>query len=182
MGVRREQRLAVLVDVQNLFYAAKHVLGGRLHYERLLSAVVGNRNLVRAICYVVRDPEVEMRSFLNALRNAGFETRVKVSRKRSDGTTRGDWAVGIALDALALAPRVDTIVFCTGSGDLAPVLHRLDAMGVRTEVFGVEQSTAAELIDAAHRFEPISSSLLYPRSTTPPPASASESQQGGTSE
>ena len=168
MAVRRDQRVAVLVDVQNLFYAAKHVLGGRIHYERLLSHVLAGRRLVRAICYVVRDPEVEMSSFLNALRNSGYEIRVKTSRKRQDGSTRGDWGVGIALDAMALAARVDTIILVSGNGDLAPVLQRLRALGAHTEVFGVEQSTAQDLREMADRFEPISSSMLYPKSSSEP--------------
>lgn len=172
MGVRRDQRLAVLVDVQNLFYAAKHVLGGRVHFERLLNTITGGRRLVRAIAYVVRDPEVEMSSFLNALRNSGFEVRLKVSRKRLDGSVRGDWAVGMALDALAIAPRVDVLTLVSGNGDLAPVLDRLAGLGVYTEVYGVEQSTASDLSDRADHFVAISSDLLYPKN----PAASDDSR------
>jgi len=149
MPLRRDQRVAVLVDVQNLFYAAKHVLGGRIHYERLLHVMVGGRGLVRAFAYVVRDPDVEMGSFLNALHGCGFDLRVKTSRTRPDGTTRG----------------------ASGNGELVPVVERVRALGVATEVWGVEQATAVDLLDVADRFEPITGELLYV-STSPEPVSA----------
>jgi len=171
MPLRRDQRVAVLVDVQNLFYAAKHVLGGRIHYERLLHVMVGGRGLVRAFAYVVRDPDVEMGSFLNALHGCGFDLRVKTSRKRPDGTTRGAWRVGLALAALALAPRIDTLILASGNGELVPVVERVRALGVATEVWGVEQATAVDLLDVADRFEPITGELLYV-STSPEPVSA----------
>lgn len=159
-GVLSGQRIAVLVDVQNVFYSAKHQHRARLNYGRALEWVVGDRRLVRAIAYVVRSPEVDQAKFLTMLRGVGFETRVKELRVRGDGTAHGDWDMGMALDALALAPRVDTLCLWTGDGDFVELVEVLKGQGVRVEVYAFRPSTAEELMQAATAFFEIGPDLL----------------------
>lgn len=158
--VLNAQRLAVLVDVQNMFYAAKQQHGARLNYARLLERIAAGRPLVRAVAYVVRSPEVDQSRFVGMLQGVGFEVRSKDLRLRPDGSAKGDWDMGLAVDALALADRVDTLCLVTGDGDFAELVHALKARGVRVEVYSFRPSTAEELITAATEFFPLGTDLL----------------------
>ena len=160
-----DQRVAVLVDTANMYHSAKSLYRGRLDYRRLLEFTARGRKLVRAIAYIVRSEDVDITPFLDALQAVGFETKVKLLRRRNDGSARGDWDVGISLDALELAPRVDVISVVSGDGDFAELVDHLVPRGVRVEVFAFEDSVSADLRQRAHAYFPIDRSLiLEPRS------------------
>lgn len=156
----QHQRIRVFVDVQNMFYSAKNQYNAKLNMARLLEAAVGGRQLIRAIAYVVESPEIDQSHFLALLRESGYEVKSKQLRVRPDGSAKGDWDMGIAIDTLSLADRLDTIVLVSGDGDFADLVKCLQARGVRVEVYAFPYSTAEELRSAADQFHEIGPDLL----------------------
>lgn len=156
MDVHTDQRVAVLADAQNLYHSAHSLFSRNVDYNELLGAAVGDRRLTRAIAYVIRADAPEEETFFEALEDIGFEAKIKDIKRFDDGTIKADWDVGMSLDAITLAKKVDTVVLCTGDGDFARLCWHLRHEGVRVEVMGFGSSTSVELIDAADEFTDIS--------------------------
>lgn len=150
--IHPNQRVAVLADSQNLYHSAQSMYSQNIDYSALLEKAVQNRNLTRAIAYVIRADSPEEESFFEALRDIGFETKIKEIKTFPDGTKKADWDLGMSLDAVTLANHVDTVVLCTGDGDFARLCSHLRHEGVRVEAMGFESSTADELVEAADTF------------------------------
>jgi len=146
------QRVAVLVDAQNLYHSAQSLYSNNIDYSALLEKSVQGRELTRAIAYVIRADSPEEESFFEALTDIGFETKIKDIKTFSDGSKKADWDVGMSLDAVTLANHVDTVVLCTGDGDFSRLCSHLRHEGVRVEVMSFESSTADELKEAADSF------------------------------
>ncbi|MFB6153431.1 MAG: NYN domain-containing protein [Halodesulfurarchaeum sp.] len=146
------QRVAVLADAQNLYHSAQSLHSRNIDYGSLLEKAVQNRELTRAIAYVIRADAPEEESFFEALTDIGFETKIKDIKTFPDGSKKADWDVGMSLDAVTLADHVDSIVLCTGDGDFSRLVSHLRHEGVRVEVMGFESSTAQELREAADTF------------------------------
>jgi len=146
------QRVAVLVDSQNLYHSAQSMYSRNIDYDALLEASVADRELTRAIAYVIRADAPEEESFFDALVDIGFEICSKEIRTFADGTKKADWDVGMSLDAVTLANHVDTIALCTGDGDFARLCSHLKHEGVRVEVLCFAGSTADSLVDASDDF------------------------------
>ncbi|NGM69891.1 NYN domain-containing protein [Natronolimnobius sp. AArcel1] len=146
------QRVAMLVDAQNLYHTAQSLYSRNIDYSSLLEKGVQNRELTRAIAYVIRADSPEEESFFDALVDIGFETKIKDIKTFADGSKKADWDVGMSLDAVTLANHIDTLVLCTGDGDFSRLCSHLRHEGVRVEVMAFESSTAEELIDAADSF------------------------------
>ncbi|AGB33015.1 hypothetical protein C488_10206 [Natrinema pellirubrum DSM 15624] len=146
------QRVAVLVDAQNLYHTAQSMHSRNIDYSALLEKAVQDRQLTRAIAYVIRADSPEEESFFEALIDIGFEPKIKDIKTFADGSKKADWDVGMSLDAVTLANHVDTIVLCTGDGDFSRLCSHLRHEGVRVEVMAFQSSTAEELIDAADSF------------------------------
>jgi len=155
------QRVAIFVDVQNMFYSAKTLHQSKIDYRKLLEEILKGRQLVRATAYVVQKADVDQSAFLEALRRSGYEVKGKELTIRDDGTSKGDWKVEIALDAVALGARMDCMVLVSGDGDFVPLLRTLDAHGCRTEVVSFEQSTSNDLMRVCHQFIPIEQDVLF---------------------
>jgi uncharacterized LabA/DUF88 family protein len=154
-------RVAVFVDVQNVFYTVKQSHGCHFDYKVFWDQVTSGREVVRAIAYATdrRDPK-QMR-FQQILESIGFEVKLKPFIQRSDGSAKGDWDVGITLDMIELAKEIDVAVLASGDGDFDLVVRKLrDTHGVEVEVYGARKLTAATLIQAASRFFPIEGRLL----------------------
>jgi uncharacterized LabA/DUF88 family protein len=162
--VLRSQRVAVLVDVQNMFYSAKYQYRAKLNFTKLLEAAVQNRQLVRAIAYIVQTPDIDQTNFINMLQQTGYEVKSKLLRLRPDGTAKGDWDMGMAIDAISIADRLDALVLVSGDGDFVDLVNMLKGRGVRVEVVSFPFSTAEELKLAATLFAPIGPEMLL----TPP--------------
>jgi uncharacterized LabA/DUF88 family protein len=152
--------MAIFVDVQNMFYSAKTLHQAKVDYKKLLDATVAGRRLVRATAYVVQKADVDQSSFLEALRRSGFEVREKELTIRDDGSTKGDWKVEIALDAITMEPKLDCVCLVTGDGDFTPLAEMLAQRGCRVEIVSFEQSTSNDLVRAAHQFIPIQHDML----------------------
>jgi len=154
--IHADQRVAVLADAQNLYHSAQTLYSRNVDYSALLSKAVQERSLTRAIAYVIRADSPEEESFFEALADIGFETRIKDIQTFADGSKKADWDVGMSLDAVTLASKVDTVVLCTGDGDFARLCEHLRQEGVRVEVMGFDESTAAALRDATDEFVDLS--------------------------
>lgn len=150
--IHENQRVAVVADSQNLYHTAQSLYSRNLDYTEMLEAAVGDRELVRAIAYVIRADSPEEEDFFDALRAIGFETKIKDIKTFADGSKKANWDLGMCLDAVTLAPKVDTFVLCSGDGDFARLCTHLRHEGVRTEVFGFGSSTAEELVEASDSF------------------------------
>ncbi|MCA9383643.1 NYN domain-containing protein [Candidatus Dojkabacteria bacterium] len=160
-----DQRVAVLVDVQNLYYSAKNLYQAKISFKNLLNIAVQDRTLVRAIAYVIAaDPESE-NEFFDAVNSAGFETKMKPLQTFFDGSKKGDWDTGIAMDAVRLGHKVDSIVLVSGDGDFAPVVNYLQqSLGCLVEVVAFKKTANNDLMDMADDFisiEDHKSTLLF---------------------
>ena len=155
-NVHPAQRVAVLVDAQNLYHTAQSVYSRNIDYAELLDEAVNGRELTRAIAYVIRADSPEEESFFEALINIGFETKIKDLKTHADGSKTADWDVGMILDAVTLAPHLDTVVICTGDGDFSRLCSHLRHEGVRVEGMAFAESTSEELVAAADDFTDLS--------------------------
>lgn len=151
--VHKAQRVGVFVDVQNLYYSARFVYNAHVNFKAVLQDAVKNRTLVRALAYVIRTDEVNKEKFFEALTHIGFEVRAKDLQVFYDGSKKGDWDIGIAMDAIELAPRLDTIVLISGDGDFIPLVEHLRrALGCRVEVMAFGKSASGKLKEAVDLF------------------------------
>ncbi len=149
----RDQRVAVLVDVQNLYYSGKNLYNARVNYKNLLSKLVQKRLLVRAIAYVIKTEESKESEFFEAVHNAGFEVKEKMLQTFYGGAKKGDWDVGIAMDAIRLGNKVDSIILVSGDGDFRPVVNYLQqSSGCLVEVAAFKKTANKELIEMADDF------------------------------
>lgn len=147
-----EQRVAIFVDVQNMYYSSKNLYNSKVNFKNLLKIVVKGRKLIRAQAYAVKASIPEEENFFEALRKIGFEVKVKDLKVYYGGVKKGDWDMGIAIDAIKIAPRVDVIVMVSGDGDFQPLLEHLKALGVKVEVCAFGRSTAKEIKEEADEF------------------------------
>ncbi len=153
MTKNRGQRVGVFVDVQNMYYSAKNVYNAKVNFKEILRQGVAGRELIRAIAYVIKADIKEEKNFFEALSKIGFEVKAKDLQVFIGGTKKGDWDIGIAMDAIELAPRLDTIVLVSGDGDFLPLVEHLKrALGCRVEVMAFGKSTNAKLAEAADEF------------------------------
>ena len=154
-----EQRVGIFVDVQNIFYAAKQ-FNARLDFEKLLNAAVGRRRLIRAIAYVVQSPEVDQSGFISMLQQKSYEVRRKDLRLRSDGSAKGDWDMGMAIDIMGLVDKLDVVVLVTGDGDFVSLVNLVKTIGPRVEVISFLHNTARDLVQSADLHLPVEEALL----------------------
>lgn len=162
----KDQRVAVLVDVQNLYYSAKHIYQARINFKNLLSLVVDERLLTRAIAYVITSEENKKeQEFFDAVNQAGFEIKEKELQTFIGGAKKGDWDLGIAMDAIRLGNKVDSVILASGDGDFKPVVNYLQqALGCLVEVVAFKKTANAGLIEIADDFiniEENKSKLLF---------------------
>jgi uncharacterized LabA/DUF88 family protein len=159
------QRVAVLVDVQNLYYSAKNLYNAKVNFKKLLEIAVQGRPLTRGIAYVINaDQEGETNEFFEAVNSAGFEVKEKPLQTFFGGAKKGDWDVGIAMDAVRLAPKVDSIVLVSGDGDFLPVVTYLQSAGCLVEVIAFRKTANHNLVETADAFTDIEehkSSMLF---------------------
>lgn len=155
------ERVAILVDVQNIYYTTKQVFSRNFDYNAFWAMATADRQIVSAVAYAVERGDEKQRQFQNILRAIGFEVKLKPFIQRRDGSAKGDWDVGITLDAIEVAERVDRIVLASGDGDFALLLQRIgQRFGVPVEVYGVARLTAESLVRSAARFVAIDEPLL----------------------
>ncbi len=150
------QRVAVLIDTQNMYHSAKHIHGARLAFGKVVEAVAGGRPVLRAIAYVAKSKTGEEQAFFDAMTEMGIELKIKDVQEFASGEKKADWDVGMAVDAVKLAEKVDVIILMTGDGDFVPLIEYLHGRGVIVEVVAFVESTNAQLRTIADRFFDIS--------------------------
>lgn len=146
------QRVAVLIDVQNLYHSAKNLYGARANFQEILKRAVSKRCLIRVFAYVVRTKSGEEKPFFEALTKLGIETRVRDLQEYYGGLKKADWDVGIAVDAIRISPSVDTIILASGDGDFLQLIDYLKNQGKRVEIMAFGRSASLKLKDAADEF------------------------------
>jgi len=155
------KRIALFVDVQNIYYTCREAYQRQFNYRKLWQHLSAQGNIVSAVAYAIHRGDDGQLKFQDALRHIGFELKLKPYIQRSDGSAKGDWDVGITIDVLDTAPNVDTVILLSGDGDFAILLEKItQKYDVKTEVYGVPQLTAKSLMDAATQFNPIDDALL----------------------
>ena len=160
-------RVAVFVDVQNIYYTVKDQYNSHFDYSTFFREVTSGRKLVKAIAYAIDRGDSQQIQFQNILREIGFAVKLKPFIQRRDGSAKGDWDVGISLDMIEYGTRADVLVLASGDGDFTPVVDKLlGEHDVSVDVYGVPDLTAASLKGAATSFTPIQGRLLLPIPTT----------------
>jgi uncharacterized LabA/DUF88 family protein len=155
------KRIALFADVQNLYYTVRQVHGCHFNYAALWAQVSAQGRIVEAYAYAIDRGDPKQQQFQQILRNLGFTVKLKPYIQRSDGSAKGDWDVGITIDVLDSAARVDEIVLASGDGDFDLLLDRVrDAWRIDATVYGTPGLTAQSLIRAASAYRPIEGSLL----------------------
>ena len=155
----KEQRVGVLVDIQNLYYSAKALYGKKVNFKKVLEEAVGERVLIRAIAYGIRTIEGQEEKFFEALEKQGFEVKTKDLQIFPGGVKKGDWDVGITVDAIKLSKSLDAIVLVSGDGDYIPLVEYLqNTTGCRVEGMAFLESTSSKLVEKLDSFENLSES------------------------
>ena len=148
----KDQRVAVFIDVQNLYHSAKNLHQSRVNFREILKNAVAGRKLIRAFAYVVRTKTGEEKSFFDALTGLGIETRVKDLQEYYGGLKKADWDVGITVDAIKTSGSVDVIVLISGDGDYVPLVEYLKNHGKRVEALAFGKSTSTKLRESVDEF------------------------------
>lgn len=160
----KEQRVGILVDVSNMYHSAKNLYKKRVNYEQILREAVAGRKLIRATAYVVKTETEEETHFFEALSQQGFEIKMKELQIFTGGIKKADWDVGIAVDAIKLAPKLDVIVLVTGDGDFYPLVNYLqNTTGCLVEIMAFRQTASSKLIEESDDFINLSENRKFLR-------------------
>ncbi len=152
--IHPDQRVGIFIDVGNLYHSAKNLHNGRVNYRELIKHLVAGRHLIRSMAYVVKsDSAAGESAFFEALQSAGLELRVKELQVYGDGLKKGDWDVGMAVDAIRMASFLDVVILVTGDGDFLPLVDYLKwGMGRLVEVAAFHRSASSRMQEVADRF------------------------------
>lgn len=158
MSIYKEQRVGILVDIQNLYYSAKVLYQKKVNFGAILKEAVGDRKLIRAVAYGIKTLEGQEEKFFEALEKQGFEVKTKDLQVFPGGAKKGDWDVGIAVDAIKMSKNLDAIVLVSGDGDYIPLVKYIQSTtGCRVEGAAFLESTSNKLIEELDNFTNISS-------------------------
>lgn len=166
------QRVGVFIDTQNLYHSAKHLYGTRVNFGAVLKDVLAGRNLIRAIAYVITTEAGDEKGFFDALLKMGIETKTKNLQVFAGGAKKADWDVGLAVDAISSASKLDAIVIVSGDGDFVPLVEYLRLnKGCQVEAASFGKSTSAKLKESVDDFIDLDQNpkkyLLFPGSQGP---------------
>jgi uncharacterized LabA/DUF88 family protein len=157
-----QQRVGVLVDIQNMYYSARVLYNKKTNFKEILAEATSGRQLIRAIAYGIKTEEGTEEKFFESLEKVGYEVKTKDLQIFRGGMKKGDWDVGISIDAIKLAEKLDAIVIVSGDGDYIPLVKFLQFnKGVRVEVMAFEESCSHKLIEEADDFTNLSISNRF---------------------
>lgn len=153
----KEQRVAVFIDTQNIYHSARNLYNRKVNFGSVVKDAVAGRKLVRAIAYVITSEAGDEKAFFEALEKMGIETRTKDLQIFAGGAKKGDWDVGLAIDAVRTAPRIDAAIILSGDGDFVPLVEYLQKhSGIQVEVAAFGKSASLKLKEAADDFVDLS--------------------------
>jgi uncharacterized LabA/DUF88 family protein len=148
-----EQRVGVFIDTQNLYHSAKHLYGARVNFGAVLEEAVAGRHLIRAIAYVITTEAGDEKGFFGALEKMGIETKTKNLQIFAGGAKKADWDVGLAVDAIKTASKLDAVVIVSGDGDFIPLVEYLKInQGCQVEVASFGKSSSSKLREVVDDF------------------------------
>ena len=148
----KNQRVGIFIDTQNLYHCAKNIYGAKVNFDQVVKDGLAGRSLTRAVAYVITTESGDEKNFFEALGKMGIETKTKNLQIFSGGAKKADWDVGLAVDAIKLAPKLDAIILVTGDGDFVPLVECLQNVGCQVEVMSFGKATSAKLIEASDDF------------------------------
>lgn len=155
------KKIAIFADVQNIYYTTRQAYGRQFNYRKLWQRLSSEGEIVAAIAYATDRGDDRQLKFQDALKHIGFTVKLKPYIQRSDGSAKGDWDVGIAIDVMQIAKDVDTVVLLSGDGDFDILLEKVKKdNAVSAQVYGVPALTANTLIGAASIYHRIEEDLL----------------------
>lgn len=149
----KDQRVGIFIDTQNLYHSAKNLYKSKVNFGKVIQEVLAGRQLIRAIAYVISSESGDEQSFFEALTKAGIETKTKDLQIFMGGAKKADWDVGLAVDAIKMSSKLDTIVIVSGDGDFVPLVEYLKTnSGCQVEVVAFGKSTSSKLIESSDDF------------------------------
>jgi uncharacterized LabA/DUF88 family protein len=148
----KNQRVGIFIDTQNLYHCAKNIYHSKVNFDQVVKDGLGGRLLTRAVAYVITTESGEEKNFFEALGKMGIETKTKNLQIFAGGAKKADWDVGLAVDAIKLAPKLDAIILATGDGDFIPLVEYLQNVGCQVEVMSFGKATSQKLIEACDDF------------------------------
>ncbi|MBU6431226.1 MAG: NYN domain-containing protein [Patescibacteria group bacterium] len=149
----KEQRVGIFIDTQNLYHSSKNLYGAKVNFGQIVKDALAGRRLVRAVAYVITTESGEEKGFFEALGKVGIETKTKNLQIFAGGAKKADWDVGLAVDAIKLAPKLDSVIIVSGDGDFIPLVEYLQINeGCQVEVIAFGKSASAKLKEAADDF------------------------------
>ena len=155
------KKIAIFVDVQNIYYTTRDTYGRPFNYRKFWQRISAEGEIVSAIAYATHRGDDKQIKFQDALKHIGFTIKLKPYIQRSDGSAKGDWDVGITIDVMEISKDVDTVILLSGDGDFDLLLEKIKKdYAVSTEVYGVQALTANSLIGAASIYHRIEEDLL----------------------
>jgi len=161
MDSERKQKIAILVDVQNVYYTCREAYRSHFDYNQFWYVVTQGKEVVSARAYAIASNDPKQRQFHHILRGVGFEVMLKPYIQRRDGSSKGDWDVGITLDAMEIASKVEEVVLVSGDGDFSLLVERIQQRFNKTvTIYGVPKLTSQTLIDCADEFIAIDDDFL----------------------
>jgi uncharacterized LabA/DUF88 family protein len=149
----KSQRVGIFIDTQNLYHSAKNLYKAKVNFGQVVKEALAGRVLIRTVAYVIRTESEEEKSFFEALNKLGIETKVKDIRVFAGGAKKADWDIGMAIDTVAMAQKLDTVILATGDGDFVPLVEYLKyTYGTQVEVISFGKSSSGQLKEVADDF------------------------------
>lgn len=148
----KNQRVGIFIDTANLYHSAKNLYGSKVNFGQVVKDGLAGRLLTRAVAYVISTEGGDEKSFFDALGKMGIETKTKNLQIFSGGAKKADWDVGIAIDAIKLAPKLDAVILVTGDGDYVPLVEYLKMQGCQVEAISFGKSSSSKLIESVDDF------------------------------
>lgn len=152
MNITPYQRVGVFVDIQNMYYSAKNLYSKKVNFGEILKLAINERQLVRATAYVIKADVEQESNFFEALGKQGYDVKAKDLQIFFGGAKKGDWDVGIAMDVMRTASKLDVVVLVSGDGDFKDLLEHVKSLGCRAEVIAFRKTSSQRLVDEADRF------------------------------
>ncbi|MBI2004680.1 NYN domain-containing protein [Patescibacteria group bacterium] len=149
----KSQRVGIFIDTQNLYHSAKNLYKAKVNFGQVVKDALAGRQLIRAVAYVIRTESEDEKGFFEALNKLGIETKIKDIRIFAGGAKKADWDIGMAIDAIAMANKLDTVILATGDGDFVPLVEYLRfTEGCQVEVIAFGKSSSGQLREAVDDF------------------------------
>lgn len=149
----KEQRVGMFIDTQNFYHSAKNLYKARVNFGQVVKDAIAGRAVIRVVAYVITTESGDEKNFFEALEKVGIETKTKDLQVFYGGAKKADWDVGLAVDAIRLAPKLDTVIIASGDGDFVPLVEYLKHnSGCQVEVVAFGKSSSSKLREAADDF------------------------------